>query len=250
MPENSSNNRKSKPVWKTIAEIIQAEIADGIHKPSKKLPTEAVFVERFKVNRHTVRHALSSLSDDGIVFSKQGSGVFVAAAPAKYEIGKRVRFHQSIDGEGHKAKKETLHVETRVATKEEAQALKIKNNDLVHIHEGIAYIDDQPAAHFISAYPAKKLPNLLNKLIETGSVTSALSVCGIDDYFRMETKLTAVLCNATTALHLNLKSGAPLLRSLALNCDTNGEIIEYGRTWFSGNNIELVFKNEAIKTTQ
>lgn len=250
MPKDSSNNRKTKPVWKTIAEIIQAEIADGIHKPSEKLPTEAAFVERFKVNRHTVRHALSSLSEDGIVFSKQGSGVFVSSAPAKYEIGKRVRFHQSIDGEGHRAKKQTLHVETRIATKEEVQALKLQSKDLVHIHEGIAFIDDQPAAHFISAYPAKKLPNLLNKLVETGSVTSALSVCGIEDYFRKETKLTAVLCNATTALHLNLKSGAPLLRSLALNCDANGEIIEYGRTWFSGNNIELVVKNEAIKTTQ
>lgn len=250
MAKNSAAHRKSKPVWKTIAEIIQAEIADGIHKPSEKLPTEAAFVERFKVNRHTVRHALSSLSEDGVVFSKQGSGVFVSFAPAKYEIGKRVRFHQSIDGEGHKAKKKTLHVETRIATKEEAQALNIRSSDLVHIHEGIAFIDDQPAAHFISAYPAKKLPNLINKLVETGSVTSALSVCGIDDYFRIETRLTAVLCNATTAIHLNLKSGAPLLRSLALNSDTEGEIIEYGRTWFSGNNIELIFKNEATKTKQ
>ncbi|MEW7009257.1 MULTISPECIES: phosphonate metabolism transcriptional regulator PhnF [unclassified Lentilitoribacter] len=245
MSRSGTNNRKSKPVWKTIAEIIQTEITDGIHKPGEKLPTEAAFVERFNVNRHTIRHALSSLNEDGIVFSKQGSGVFVSTAPAKYEIGKRVRFHQSIDGEGHKAKKETLHVETRPATKEEAQALKISTTDLVHIHEGIAFIDDQPAAHFISAYPAKKLPNLLNKLVETGSVTSAMSVCGINDYFRIETRLTAVLCNATTAIHLNLKSGAPLLRSLALNCDTNGQIIEYGRTWFSGNNIELIFKNEA-----
>lgn len=249
MIEKSPKGRKSKAVWKTIAEIIQTDIADGIYKPSEKLPTEAEFVERFKVNRHTVRHALSSLSEEGIVFSKQGSGVFVSANPATYEIGKRVRFHQSIDGEGYKARKQTLHFETRLATKEEAKALNIKSDSLVHIHEAIAFIDDKPAAHSISAYPASRLPNLLNKLVETNSVTNAMKSCGIKDYYRMETRLTAVLSNATTALHLNLKPGAPLLRSLALNCDTKGEIIEYGRTWFSGNNIELVIKNADIKTT-
>jgi GntR family phosphonate transport system transcriptional regulator len=247
--EKSAKSKKTKAVWKTIAEIIRADIADGIYKPSEKLPTEAEFVERFKVNRHTVRHALSSLSEDGIVYSKQGSGVFVSTSPAKYEIGKRVRFHQYIDGEGHKAKKQTLHFETRVATKEEAKALGIKTGELVHIHEAIAFINDEPAAHSISAYPASKLPNLLNKLVETNSVTAALKSCGIKDYYRMETRLTAVLSNATTALHLNLKSGAPLLRSLALNCDPDGNIIEYGRTWFSGNNIELVINNTDIKTT-
>lgn len=249
MTEKSAKSKKTKAVWKTIAEIIRADIADGIYKPSKKLPTEAEFVERFKVNRHTVRHALSSLSEDGIVYSKQGSGVFVSTSPAKYEIGKRVRFHQYIDGEGHKAKKQTLHFQTRVATKEEAKALRIKTNELVHIHEAIAFINDEPAAHSISAYPASKLPNLLNKLVETNSVTAAMKSCGIKDYYRMETRLTAVLSNATTALHLNLKSGAPLLRSLALNCDPDGSIIEYGRTWFSGNNIELVINNTDIKTT-
>lgn len=249
MTEKSAKSKKTKAVWKTIAEIIRADIADGIYKPSEKLPTEAEFVERFKVNRHTVRHALSSLSEDGIVYSKQGSGVFVSTSPAKYEIGKRVRFHQYIDGEGHKAKKQTLHFETRVATKEEAKALRIKTNELVHIHEAIAFINDEPAAHSISAYPASKLPNLLNKLVETNSVTAAMKSCGIKDYYRMETRLTAVLSNATTALHLNLKSGAPLLRSLALNCDPDGNIIEYGRTWFSGNNIELVINNTDIKTT-
>lgn len=249
MTEKSSKVRKTKAVWKTIADIIRADIADGIYKPSEKLPTEAEFVERFKVNRHTVRHALSSLSEDGIVYSKQGSGVFVSASPAKYEIGKRVRFHQHIDGEGRKAKKQTLHFETRAASKEEAKALGIKTTDLVHIHEAIAFINEEPAAHSISAYPASKLPNLLNKLVETNSVTAAMKSCGVQDYYRLETRLTAVLSNATTALHLNLKSGAPLLRSLALNCDPDGNIIEYGRTWFSGNNIELVIMNTDIKTT-
>lgn len=238
--------QKTTPIWKTIADILRSEINEGIFKPNAKLPTEAEFAERFNVNRHTIRHSLSSLIEDGLVFSRQGSGAYVSASPARYEIGRRVRFHQSIDNDGHHAKKESLRIETRPATKDEAQNLKISRNALVHIHEGIGYVDGRPSSHFIAAHPAKILPDFPQAIKEHTSITKALGMCGIDDYTRKETRLTAVLANATTAMHLNLKSGAPLLRSHSINQDSNGRLIEYGRTWFSGNNIELIIKNDEI----
>lgn len=240
--------QKGTPIWKSIADILRSEIGEGIYRPNTKLPTEAELVDRFKVNRHTIRHSLSSLIEDGIVYSRQGSGAFVSPSPARYEIGQRVRFHQSIDNDGHQAAKKTLRIETRPATKDEAKNLKISRNALVHIYEGIGYVDDQPSAHFLSAYPAKTLPNFRDALTQYSSITKVFELCGIEDYMRAETRLTAVLANATTAMHLNLKSGAPLLRAHAINCDLNGKIIEYGRTWFSGNNIEMVIKNEAVIT--
>lgn len=242
----ASKEKKSTPIWKTIAEILRGEINEGIFKPNTKLPTEAEFTERFNVNRHTIRHALSSLIEDGIIFSRQGSGAYVSASPARYEIGRRVRFHQSIDSDGHHAKKESLRIETRPATKDEAKNLKISRNALVHIHEGIGYVDGRPSSHFIAAHPAKILPDFPQAIKEHASITQALKICGIDDYTRKETRLTAVLANATTAMHLNLKSGAPLLRSHSVNQDADGRLIEYGRTWFSGNNIELVIKNDDV----
>lgn len=231
---------KPVPIWKSIADVLQNEIGDGIYKPGTKLPTESEFVKRFKVNRHTIRHALTSLRDSGILFSKQGSGVFVAIRPTKYEIGRRVRFHQSLDQEGQKAHKTTLRIDTRIATTTEANALGIKLNSKVHIHEGLAFIDDVPVAHFISAFPAARFPDLPAQMIEMNSVTKVFEAAGVNDYVRKQTRLTAVLCNSMVAVHLNLKSGAPLLRSISLNADFQGNIIEYGQTWFSGNNIELV----------
>lgn len=244
MSNKGPAREKPVPIWKSIADVLQNEIGDGIYKPGAKLPTESEFVKRFKVNRHTIRHALLSLKDNGTLFSKQGSGVYVATRPAKYEIGRRVRFHQSLDQEGQKAHKTTLRIDTRIATNDEANALGIKLNSQVHIHEGLAFIDDVPVAHFISAFPAKRFPDLPAHMIEQNSVTKVFEAAGIKDYFRKQTRLTAVLCNAVIAVHLNLKPGAPLLRSISLNSDLNGEIIEYGQTWFSGNNIELVINED------
>ena len=65
-----------------------------------KLPTEAALAARFGVNRHTVRHGLASLSDEGLVHARRGAGVFVAADVTEYPIGRRVRFHQNVKAAG------------------------------------------------------------------------------------------------------------------------------------------------------
>ena len=97
------------PIWKAIAETLSEEIAEGAYLPGTKLPTEAALSQRFGVNRHTVRHALASMAEDGLVRSRRGAGVFVTARPTEYPLGKRVRFSQNLmaagrtpDRQGHR----------------------------------------------------------------------------------------------------------------------------------------------------
>ncbi|MEQ9676233.1 MAG: UTRA domain-containing protein, partial [Roseovarius indicus] len=53
------------------------------------------------------------------------------------------------------------------------------------------------------------------------------------------TRLNAKLATPTQALHLQLREGAPLLRTISLNIDADGKPVEYGRTWFSGDRVTL-----------
>ena len=87
-------------IWKSIADNLAAEIAEGHYHPGDRLPTEAELAARFGVNRHTVRHALSALAEAGTVRSRRGAGVFVAARPTDYALGRRVRFHQNVAASG------------------------------------------------------------------------------------------------------------------------------------------------------
>ena len=88
------------PVWSTIAEALKAEIASGSYAPGAKLPTEAELAHRFGVNRHTVRHALAALAEDGLVQPRRGAGVFVTSVPTDYPMGPRVRFDQNVLASG------------------------------------------------------------------------------------------------------------------------------------------------------
>jgi GntR family phosphonate transport system transcriptional regulator len=227
------------PLWKEIADQILRDITAGQSAAGAKLPTEAEFAERFGVNRHTVRQAISALVDDGIVYTRRGSGTFVASKPVRYSVGKRVRFHQSISASGHDADKRILNLSTRPADAEERRALDLLKSAQVHVAEGLGYIDRVPVTHFLSVFPADRLPDMLTQLAGNSSVTDAFRACGISDYTRKSTRLTAVAANSTTAAHLNLKPGGALLRSIGINVDPSGTPIEYGKTWFSGRRVEL-----------
>lgn len=226
-------------IWKDIAARITQDIAKGHHKAGEKLPTEAAYAARFGVNRHTIRHGISALVEQGLVYTKRGAGAFVAADPVRYSVGKRVRFHQSVADAGHEGSKQFLSLTTRPADAVEAKALSIRKGILVHVVEGLARVDDMPVAHFISVFPAARFPELLDQLESLNSVTKTFAACGVQDYTRHETRLAAVNANATSASLLNLKVGAALLRSTNIDVDLTGKPIEFGRTWFSGGHIEL-----------
>ena len=212
------------PVWKAIADALRGDIVEGRYRSGEKLPTEAALAERFGVNRHTVRHGLSSLVEEGLVRTRRGAGAFVTSAPTDYPIGQRVRFHENLIAAGRRPDK--------------------MQGDPVCAYHGLSLADGQPIAIFESVFPLSRLPCIVEALGHTSGVTRALQIAGVSDYTRASTRLTAMRATATQALHLQLSEGAPLLRSTGVNVDASGVPVEFGRTWFAGDRVTLTLDNQ------
>jgi len=227
------------PIWRSIAATLQTEITEGLYRPGDKLPTEAALSSRFDVNRHTVRQALASLIEAGTLYARRGSGVFVAARPTDYALGRRVRFHQNVRNSGRTPSRRITRLETRPASPAEARALVLPPGTPVHVIEGISLADGQPLAAFCSIFPAERFPGLLKVMEGQSSVTQALAACGLSDYTRSETRLTARLADSLQANALQVQPGSPILRSTAVNVDGEGRPVEYGLTWFAGDRVTL-----------
>ncbi|APG48308.1 phosphonate metabolism transcriptional regulator PhnF [Phaeobacter porticola] len=232
------------PIWKSIAIALTDDIAQGRYRTGDKLPPEIQLASRFGVNRHTVRRALAEMAEQSLVHARRGAGVFVAARPTDYPIGKRVRFHQNLARLGRIPAKKILTLETRAAGKREAEALGLDLGATVHVYNGLSLADDQPIALFQSIFPADPLPDLLDALAETHSVTEALHRCGVADFTRIETRITAKLATATQALHLQLSEGSPILRTTGINAAPGGQPVEFGRTWFAGDRVTLTVSDD------
>ncbi|NIZ10696.1 phosphonate metabolism transcriptional regulator PhnF [Pseudooceanicola sp. HF7] len=226
-------------LWRSISDALHDDIAAGRYRPGDRLPTEAELSARFGVNRHTVRRGLAELADAGLTHARRGAGVFVAQSPTDYPIGKRVRFSQNIRAAGRLPSRRLLLIETRTADPDEAQMLALATGARVISTDGLSLADGQPLALARSVYPADRLPGLQDALEQHSSITRALAESGVTDYTRAFTRVNAKRATATQALHLQLREGDPILRTISLNLAPDGTPIEYGRTWFSGDRVTL-----------
>jgi GntR family transcriptional regulator, transcriptional repressor for pyruvate dehydrogenase complex len=82
------------PVVEAIAQHLVALIRDGVIAAGTKLPTEQSLSRQFGVSRTVVREAISRLKSDGLVESRQGSGVSVVPA----SLRKSFKLHEALLG--------------------------------------------------------------------------------------------------------------------------------------------------------
>jgi len=77
----------SVPLYRMLRSTLEGEIADGTYPVGSRFPTDHELRNRFQVSRHTIREALRSLQDEGLLARVPGSGTVVRAAPStpRYE---------------------------------------------------------------------------------------------------------------------------------------------------------------------
>ena len=70
----------SRPPYQQAADEIRKEIKSGRLKPGEQLPSHRELQERFGVANMTARSALRVLRDEGLIYTVQGRGSYVADA--------------------------------------------------------------------------------------------------------------------------------------------------------------------------
>jgi GntR family transcriptional repressor for pyruvate dehydrogenase complex len=78
MSQPKDPNSPKRPMAAEIAAYLARAIRDQSFRPGTRLPTEDALSRQFGVSRTVVREAISRAKADGLVRSRQGSGLFVA----------------------------------------------------------------------------------------------------------------------------------------------------------------------------
>lgn len=69
------------PIYEQIKEQIIMLINTGVYKPDEQLPSIRSLSNELNINVNTIKRAFAELEHDGITFSAQGRGIFVAPNP-------------------------------------------------------------------------------------------------------------------------------------------------------------------------
>jgi DNA-binding GntR family transcriptional regulator len=69
------------PQYRKIYELLRKHILEGVYQEGDILPSENELCRLHKITRPTVRHALSKLTNDGLIHKHQGKGSIVHHIP-------------------------------------------------------------------------------------------------------------------------------------------------------------------------
>lgn len=230
--------------WRQIADEIEADIVNQRLAPGTQLPTETQLATRFGVNRHTVRRAIASLATRGLLRATQGRGTFVENRPLSYPIGARTRFSEVVSRENLEPGGEMLSAEEITATPLVANALKLHAGALVLAVASRRFVDGTPVSCGMLYYPLPRFSGFPEAYRRHNAITPALAECGVEDYRRLETRVSARAASGEEASLLNLAPGRLVMTTTSLNIDREGTPIQYGQVAFATDRVELVITND------
>ncbi|MBP0017084.1 MAG: phosphonate metabolism transcriptional regulator PhnF [Cyanobacteria bacterium SBLK] len=234
----------SSPVYTKIADELRKNIQDRVYSIGERLPPEIQLSERFGVNRHTLRRAISLLRNEGLVRVDRGRGTFVASIPIRYPIGKRVRYNKALKAQGQIPSTKTIRCLEIPANETIAEELQLNFGDGVALIERLGLADKQPISICTSYFPLQRFPDILQQMEGRKSISKLLREVYNCDHLRKSTRVSARPIKPDDARLLQVPLNQPILLVESMNVDREGKAIEYGVTRFRGDRMELVVEND------
>ncbi len=230
-------------LWRQVADGIERGIADGTFAAGDRLPGETEIAETYRVNRHTVRRALATLAERGLVRAERGSGTYVEAQRLAYPLRSRTRFSEIVGAGGHEPRGQLIEASHETATRELARALGLKPGaPLVRI-EALRLADKTPICISTTWLSADRFPDAGTIFARHQSMTRLLAHYGVRDYRRADTRITAAIADATDAARLDLPLGRPVLVVDATDVDVAGKPLVAKRSRFAAERVEFLVEN-------
>jgi GntR family phosphonate transport system transcriptional regulator len=228
-------------LWRQIEETLGQEIQAGAFKPGHRFPTEAEIAERFKVHRHTARHTIASMVHRGLLRIERGVGIFVEDVVIDYPVARRTRFSANLIQQRREPGHTLLGAREIVPPAEVAQALKLKRRAKAAQLDTVGIADNTPISVSTVYFPAERFPGLAKVYAREMSVTQVMKHFGVEDFTRLETRVSAELPSVEDARFLKQPRTRPVLVAHSIDIDPKGEPISVNHVRWAGDRINLTF---------
>ena len=223
------------PLYYQLAGLLREKIVSGEFGVGEKIPTEAELVELYGVSRITVRQALASLVEEGLVRREAGRGTFAAEPPHGRPFTGQLRLDGTLDdliSMGLATRVQLLELKSLRASAADAEALRIERGDRIVRCVRLRYFHGQPYSYILNDLPHAIGSLIPRSYLKRGSILQFLEnrlgiqLRGADQFVR------ATLADATVAPSLGVLIGAPLLFVDRIVFDTTGAVAERVRSYY------------------
>ncbi|MFD0002556.1 GntR family transcriptional regulator [Streptomyces sp. NPDC127178] len=213
------------PLYYQFAQQLEAAIEHGALAPGNLLGNEVDLSVRLGLSRPTVRQAIQSLVDKGLLVRRRGVGTQVVHSQVKRPL-ELSSLYDDLEAAGQGPTTQVVRNERVPAAADVAAALGLAEGAEVTVLERLRCTHGQPVAILCNYLPATLL-DLDTVRLESTGLYRMMRAVGITLHSARQT-IGARCATAEEAGRLDEKEGAALLTMQRTAYDDTGRAVEYG----------------------
>ena len=202
--------KSGKPRHQQISDWLRSKIEDGTFAPNDQLLSESQLGEEFDVSRITVRRALQTLENEGLIFRRQGLGAFVADQRVTQSMIRLNSFVEDMELAGLQASSQIISFQTEKCPESVSQELGIEHGKNVFRLDRLRLGDGLPFA-----FDATWLPPFYAQLLDGHDLEKDTIYRILEEEFDIPIvlgryRLDAINADEDLAAHLHVPVGKAL----------------------------------------
>lgn len=213
------------PLYFQLSQQLEAAIERGALTPGTLLGNEIELAGRLGLSRPTVRQAIQSLVDKGLLVRRRGVGTQVVHSQVKRPL-ELSSLYDDLEAAGQRPETRVLHNTVEPASAEVAARLGVAEGDEVHLVERLRLAHGEPMAYLRNHMPSGLLALDTARLEATG-LYRLMRGAGITLHSARQS-VGARAATAEEAERLGEIAGAPLLTMQRTTFDDTGRAVEFG----------------------
>lgn len=215
------------PKYSRLKHLLRAQVSKS--NAGDALPSEWELCQKHGVSRTTVRKAIGDLIQEGLVYTVQGKGTFVA--PRKLRSGwvqQTGGLYADMTERGFKVRMQVLEVAVLAAEENIQSELQLDPAEPVVKLVRLRFIDENPFDIVTNYLPAWRFPGLESEDFERSSLYAILRSRYQVRFERGVRLVEAGACPPDEARLLKVKTNTPILIMRSTMVDETGRPFEHG----------------------
>lgn len=226
---------KNSTIYFAISEAIRKDIARRRLKPHSRLPSELELARKYGTARATVRRALAQLQGEGLIYSRQAVGSFVAEPRVEQDLDQLFSFTQVMVDHHILPASRLLACERQRITAPDSPILArlgLKSGvPVIHVRR-LRLGSGEPLVIATTWLPEARFPDFFSYNLEEESVYEIMGKCGYRPTDAVQT-FQAVTLDCEQAQLLTVEPGSPALL-IRRTGYSNGLAVEYAVDYYRG----------------
>jgi GntR family transcriptional regulator len=224
------------PLYYQLENVLREKIASGAFAPGERLPTESELIKQYGDSRITVRQALGTLAEEGMIERQQGRGTFVAQRRTrKLKFDGITHLTGSLDElieMGMDASVKILEFNRVEADKNEAEIFKVKIGTPIYRLKRLRLFDGKPYSLIVNYLPEEIGSQLTEEELSSSAILQMIETKFGVHLNEAKQQIKAELADPYIAGQLGIRVGSPLLSIERTVFADDGKPVEFGHTLY------------------